>query len=366
VYRALIDSGPDGIVVVNQEGQIVLANSQTKKLFGFNRDELIGQSINVLMPERFRKQHIKHWGRFMGSPQLRPMGRGLELFGQRKDGAEFPVEISLSPLETEQGMLVLAAIRDVSERKHEEEALARHTADLSRSNEELVQFAYVASHDLQEPLRKIVAFGDRLSTYCGSVLDEQGRDYLYRMQSAARRMGQLIESLLELSRVATKGREFEAVDLNKVLSDVLADLEVLILQSGGRVEAGALPMVMADRSQMCQVLQNLIGNALKFRKEREAPVVRIRSQRNQHGDWEIHVTDNGIGFEEKYVDRIFRPFQRLHARDAFEGSGMGLAICNSIVARHAGQITAHGYPGIGSDFILTFPARSKSKAAKTQ
>ena len=252
---------------------------------------------------------------------------------------------------------------DITERKRAEEALEQKAAELARSNEELAQFAYVASHDLQEPLRKIVAFGDRLAAHSAPELDEQGRDYLERMQNAAKRMAQLIESLLELSRVTTKGAEFAVVDLNAVLSEVLTDLEVRIQQTQGRVEVGALPTVMADRSQMRQLFQNLIGNALKFHREDVPPVIQISGQQKR-GAWEIHVTDNGIGFDEKYTDRIFRPFQRLHGKNVFEGSGMGLAICSKIMARHAGQITAHSQPGKGSDFVLTLPTRSKTREAR--
>ena len=252
---------------------------------------------------------------------------------------------------------------DITERKRAEEALEQKAQELARSNEELAQFAYVASHDLQEPLRKIVAFGDRLVSHSSAELDEQGRDYLERMQNAAQRMGQLIESLLELSRVTTKGGEFAAVDLNAVLSEVLADLEVRIQQTNAQVEVGPLPAVMADRSQMRQLFQNLIGNALKFHREDAPPVIQISGQQKR-GAWEIHVTDNGIGFDEKYTERIFRPFQRLHGKNVFEGSGMGLAICNKIAARHAGEITAHSQPGRGSDFVLTLPTRSKTREAR--
>lgn len=177
-------------------------------------------------------------------------------------------------------------------------------------------------------------------------------------------MSQLIESLLNLSRVTTKGQAFEPVHLNKIMSEVLTDLEVRIQETGGRVEAEQLPTVMADRSQIRQLFQNLIGNALKFHRENVSPVVHIRSQQGGKGVWEIHITDNGIGFEEQYLDRIFRPFQRLHGKSEFEGSGIGLAICNKIMARHSGQITAHSQPGIGSDFVVTLPATPIAKGAK--
>lgn len=249
----------------------------------------------------------------------------------------------------------LAVAPDITERKQTEETLA-HCAELMRSNEELTQFVYVASHDLQQPLRRILSFGDRLSTHSAGTLDEEGRDYLESMQNAALHMSQLIQSLLEWSRVTATGQVFETADFNEIISDTMTDLDVRIQETGGRVEVKHLPTLMADRLLIRQLFQNLIGNALKFHKENVPPVVHIHSQREEEGDWEIHVTDNGIGFEERHLDRIFRPFQRLHGKSEFEGSGIGLAICNKIVARHSGQITARSQPGIGSVFVVTLPA----------
>ena len=234
---------------------------------------------------------------------------------------------------------------------------------------ELQEFAYGVSHDLQEPLRKITAFGDRLRDKCAMQLSEDGLDYLKRMQDAARRMSNLINDLLALSRVTTQAKPCVSVDLNTVVSEVLSDLEVLVEKSRGKVEVGSLPTIHADPTQMRQLFQNLIGNALKFRKQDVAPVIQIQAEpaarasslnndgENGHPLWQIKVQDNGIGFEDKYRDRIFEVFQRLHGRSEYEGSGIGLSLCRKIVSRHGGSISALGTPGAGATFLITLPEK---------
>jgi len=241
------------------------------------------------------------------------------------------------------------------ERKRAQDQLERTAARLSQSNRELQDFASVASHDLQEPLRKIQAFGDRLKNKCEQQLTDDSRDYLERMLNAASRMQTLINDLLTFSRVTTKAQPFSRVDLNLIAREVLSDLEVRIEQAGGRVEVSTLPVIDADPLQMRQLLQNLIANALKFRKPDQPPVVQIFAASND-GVCKIFVADNGIGFDEKYLDRIFTVFQRLHGRGAYEGTGVGLAVCRRIVERHQGSITASTQPGQGATFIVTLPA----------
>jgi signal transduction histidine kinase len=245
----------------------------------------------------------------------------------------------------------------------------RIEAELARSNAELEQFASVASHDLQEPLRKVLAFGDRLKAKYDELLDDEGRDYLKRMENASKRMQILINDLLTLSRVTTKGNPFIPVNLTDVVQQVLSDLEIRIQQTGGRVEVDNLPTIDADPTQIHLLMQNLIGNALKYHREEEAPVIKIKSKplNGQEQGWadrpsgnglrQIIVEDNGIGFDEKYLDRIFIPFQRLHSRGHYEGTGIGLAICRKVAERHGGSITAKSTPGKGTTFIVTLPIK---------
>jgi PAS domain S-box-containing protein len=257
--------------------------------------------------------------------------------------------------------------RDIHEIKMAQEALRaskerldQSTVQLERSNRELQDFAYVASHDLQEPLRKIVVFGDRLKEKCNEALGAEGCDYLERMQKAASRMQTLINDLLAFSRVTTKARPFTPVDLAEVAREVVLDLEARIDQAKGRVEIGPLPVIHAEGLQMRQLLQNLIGNALKFRKPEEPPVVKVAAQKMSDETGrevcELTVSDNGIGFDEKYLDRIFNVFQRLHTRNEYEGNGMGLAIVKKIALYHGGDITANSKPGTGATFRVTLPA----------
>ncbi len=291
------------------------------------------------------------------------------------------------PMRDERGAVVLwvGTNTDITERLQMEEELRLARAELEdrvrartaeltaanaaleRSNRELELFAYVASHDLQEPLRKIQAFGDRLVGKFAEQLGEQGQDYLRRMQSAASRMRTLIEDLLMFSRVATKPLPFIPVDLAAVARAVVSDLEGRIQQTGGRVELGELPSLEADPTQMRQLVQNLIGNGLKFHRPGEPPVVRVEGRvvpevsdgpARPAGPWcEITVRDNGIGFEEVYAERIFQIFQRLHGRNEYDGTGIGLAVCRKIVERHGGTITAHSRPGQGAVFTVRLPQR---------
>jgi PAS domain S-box-containing protein len=351
------------IFMLDPDGRVATWNAGAQRLKGYTAGEIIGRHFSCFYPQEARERDDPGRGLARAAAEGRFEDEGWRV---RKEGSRFWANVVLTALRDADGNLKGFAkiTRDVTERKRAEQKMAAYAARLQRSNKELEQFASVASHDLQEPLRKIQTFGDRLLSKCGDALDEEGREYLQRMQNAAARMRDLIQDLLTFSRVSSKARPFVPVDLGVVVREVVSDLEGVVQQTGGRVEVGALPVLEADPLQMRQLFQNLIGNGLKFHRPDEPPVVLV-SGRVVRGDdiphspelCEITVTDNGIGFEETYRERIFELFQRLHGRQEYEGTGMGLATCRKIVERHGGSITAHSTPGQGATFVVTLPSK---------
>jgi PAS domain S-box-containing protein len=369
-YELILNSAGEGICGLDPEGKATFANPAAAKLTGWPLEELIGKS----------EQEIFGCGP-SATPAAQAGRDSEERVFQRQDGTRFEVE-TVRTLIKENGRVVGAVLvfKDITERKRGQETLAQQAAELARSNTELEQFAFVASHDLQEPLRKIRAFGDRLKAKCDGLIPPEARDYLERMQNAAGRMRTLIDDLLAFSRVIRSADPFAPVELAAIAREVLSDLEVRIEKCGGRVEVGDLPVIQADPMQMRQLLLNLISNGLKFQPPGAAPVVKVQARiirleeatdtsfltkRGAGGAQapappqvcEISVQDNGIGFDEKYTDKIFAVFQRLHGRDAYEGTGVGLAVCRRITDRHHGTIIARSKPGQGATFIVTLPVR---------
>jgi len=482
-FRLVVESSPDGLVMVDKDGTIALVNEQTEVLFGNTREELVGQPVEVLVPERFRQQHEKDRENYIWNPEPRRMGEGRDLFGLRKDGTEFPVEIGLSPLVLDEGIFVLGAISDITERKRFEEELRtnrdylralvdnipdvvylkdrksryllcnkatveyherssedefigktdfdliskpraerryveeqelmgsgeaivnregyyvdshgrehwtlsslfplgdergrgyailgihhdvtermkaeieleRTTEELKRSNTELEQFAYIASHDLQEPLRMVVSYLQLIQRRYEGKLDKKADDFIGFAVDGAMRMKTLINDLLTYSRVGTQDKSFEPVEVSEVVDAALKNLKVAIAESQTKVTLGSLPRVIGDPVRLAQLFQNLIGNAIKFRGEK-SPEISIDAESREH-EWLISVQDNGVGFDSEYCDQIFQVFQRLHTREEAPGTGIGLAICKKIVERHSGRIWAESVEGEGSIFRFTLPTR---------
>jgi PAS domain S-box-containing protein len=483
IVRLAVEACPSGMIMTDAGSTIVLVNAEAERLFGYGREELLGRSIDILVPEARRALHGGHRASFVAKPQARRMGVGRDLYGVRKDGTKIPVEIGLNPIQTKDGLMVLSAITDISARKladvttrqlaereqlllavvessddaivtksldgtitgwnraaellfgypaqdaigrsidiivpvelrsevreilsrirkgekvdhHEtvriskdgrkidvslsvsplksatgeivgaakvarditrqkqdQRALAAHDEDLKRSNADLEQFAYVASHDLQEPLRMVASYTELLAEHYQGQLDEKAEKYINYAVEGAKRMQQLVKDLLAYSRVDSQAKAPTVVKSEIVVEDVLSRLKLAIDESHAQIAYDGLPAVRADTVQLAQVFQNLVGNALKFHGER-APQIRIGAER-KNDQWVFCVADNGIGIDMQYAERVFQMFQRLHERGRYAGSGIGLAIAKKIVERHGGRIWFDSRPQHGSTFYFTMPA----------
>jgi PAS domain S-box-containing protein len=400
--RTVLETSAEGIMVTGADGTIETFNRAAERILGYASAEVTGHKASDL---------IRPYGDIERRENLSPaeepwmhMRQGGEAAGRRQDGSIVPLAVSWSTFEIDGEKRYTIFLRDITEQKAAAAAQARllreleqeraslqqlsetleervklRTADLvrindalQRRNRELREFAHVASHDLQEPLRRIRSFADLLLSEHEDELDEQARHYVTRMCDAADRMSQLIADLRSFSSITTRTRPFEQVDLNRVAEEVISDLEIYIRETDGRIEVSALPTIDADSVQMRQLLQNLLINGLKFHKPGVPPIVEV-SAVIEHTEnltspgmemCVLMVKDNGIGFDEKYLDRIFSPFQRLHTRDSYEGTGMGLAICRRIAEHHGGMLTARSTPGEGAVFIVSLPIRHTNLASE--
>jgi PAS domain S-box-containing protein len=354
--RIMLESTSNAIARVNREGRITFLNAQMETIFGYSRTELLGQFIEVLIPERFRGGHPSFRAGFFANPVARTLGTGRDLYGLRKDGREIPVEIGLNPIATREGLEVLTSIIDIAERKRAEETVRRTALQLRATNKELEAFSYSVSHDLKAPLQRANGFSQALQEDYADKLDEQGKDYLRRLRAETQRMDQLIDDLLRLSMVTEEGIRYERVDMSSLALTVATCLQRAWPQRDVQFLAAPGLMAEGDTRLLRVLLENLIGNAWKFTSKHDR--VRIEfGAIQQNGETVYFVRDNGAGFDMAYADKLFTLFQRLHTMPDHPGTGIGLATARRIVHCHDGRIWAEGAVNQGATFYFTLGER---------
>ena len=346
-FRALLNSAPDATVIVNESGIIEMMNDQTEQLFGYTREELIGKTVELLIPHELAEKHAAHRLNFMQSARVRTMGEGIVLNAVKKNGQHFPVEISLSPLQTDEGLLVSAAVRDISRRRMLEQ-------DLRQSHAEMESFTYSVSHDLRAPLRNIVGFTSILEEEYTNQLDDEAKRLTGIIRSNTLKMGRLVDDLLEFARMRKQDLVKTHIDSNAMVTAVLADLKPQTAALSIEWHIADLLPANADRNMLRQVWINLLSNAVKY--SQHSPLIQIQVRSSvQDGQTVFSVKDNGVGFNEKYKHKLFNVFQRLHSPEQFEGTGVGLALVEKIVSRHGGRVWASGKENEGACFYFSLP-----------
>jgi len=360
---AIFEAALDCIIVIDEQGVIQDFNAAAETRFGCPRRKAIGvELVELFIPPASQTRYRDNLRRYVHAGEMGSMlGRRLELQMKRLDGTRFVAEIAMQPFPMQGEAAFAIFLHDVSARREAEQQREVYAAELKRSNRDLADFAHAVSHDLQEPLRSMTSYCQLVQRLAGASLDEEQKEYLGSAIEAGGRMKRLLQDLLAYSRVSTRGREFQAVDLNQVAADAAANLEIAIEESGATVEFNNLPAVKGEKTQLMQLLQNLTGNAIKFRGER-APVVTISSQ-PAGAMCRIAVSDNGIGIPPQHVERVFTIFQRLHTSEEYEGTGIGLSLCKRIVERHGGEISVTSTPGEGSTFTFTLQASERPPGA---
>lgn len=373
-FRLMIDSVTDyGIFLLDPNGNIVNWNKGAAAINGYSSEEIIGKHFSIFYPRSALERDWPAYELKVARADGRFEDEGWRL---RKDGSRFWANVVITALYDDDKTLLgfTKVTRDLTDRREQEEELresqrqlAEANSELGMKNRELEEFARVASHDLQEPLRKIASFSGLLMDEYGDALDGEGNMFLERITDAVGRMSNLVDELLTYSRIDGRAQVWKMVDLNDVMSDVRGDLQIRLRDTDGRIEWSDLPALQADPTQMRQLFQNLIGNSLKFHRLGVPPVVRISCEEVRDADGrsvcQVKVADNGIGFDEKYGAHIFAPFHRLHGHGRFEGSGLGLAICKRIVERHNGSISVDSRPGEGTVFSITLPCSQATAEA---
>lgn len=350
---SIFESAPNGMLVVDQAGKITQANSMVASIFRCAPQDLVGKSVEQLVPEELRHQHHHDRDAFLQRPSKRMMGARRDLYGVRFDETRVPLEVGLHPVDLDDGAEIVAAVVDISERKSYEQRIQERNKALEASNRELQEFAFIASHDLREPLRKIISFSKLLQEGGYGHLNQEGQEFSGYIVNAAERMRDLLTDLLAYSRVTSKASPLQDTRLNPLVEDVLEDLQLAIEECDAQINVRELPTVAVDKVQVRQLFQNLIGNALKYHHKDRRPVISVFDQSDE-SVFRIIVKDNGIGFAQEYAEQIFEVFRRLHDMRTFPGTGMGLAICRKIVQRHGGQLYARSVENEGTEMVIEF------------
>jgi len=362
-FQDLLDAVPDALVCVRQDGRITLINRQAETLFGYTQQELLGQPVEVLVPEQFRSAHVGHRSHFEAHPKIRPMGTGLDLSARRKDGTEFPAEISLSPIKTDRQFFVIAVIRDITDRRKIQEELKQlnagleqrvleRTAELNAANKELEAFSYSVSHDLRAPLRSMQGFSKILLEEHAPHLPEEAQRYLRLVAENCAQMGCLVDDLLTFSRLSRQSLNRRHVSTAALVRQCLEELQAEREGRSVAITVGDLPDCLADSSLLKQVWMNLLSNAIKFTRTRRRAEIEIGCGQAQ-GARAYYVKDNGVGFDMQDADKLFGVFQRLHRAEDYEGTGVGLAIVQRIIYRHGGRVWAEAAVNQGATFFFT-------------
>ena len=352
---AVVDNVLDGIITIDEGGTVESFNAACVRIFGYRPDEVLGKNIKMLMPDPYHSGHDGYLANYLATGEAKIIGTsGREAMAQRRDGTVFPIDISVSAFTVDGVRHFSGIVRDITRQKQAEENRQRLLERLTESNTELERFAYVASHDMQEPLRMVLNFSQIVATDYADKLDDEGREYLKIVGDSAMRMRDMVQDLLDYARLGQEGRILAPVDMEKEVDHVLVNLSQMITASQARITYDVLPTVTGHAVQLMRLLQNLIGNAIKFQPKGRLPVVHV-GVAEQDDNWLFSVRDNGVGIDPAFAGQIFEPFRRLHTWEAVAGTGLGLAVCRKITDSHGGRIWVESRPGEGSTFYFTLP-----------
>ena len=353
--QSIVDNTVEGLITINQMGIVESYNKACEEMFGYDAKEVVGQNIKVLMPDPYRTEHDGYLRKYHDTKNKKIIGTIREVQGMKKDGTIFPIDLSVSEVTVEGQTLYSGIVRDISERKKAEE-------EIMRSNAELERFAYIASHDLQEPLRMVSSFTNLLNEEYNDRFDKQAEEYMTFIMDASHRMQNLIGDLLEYSRIGYEDAGFTDVDALSHTNLAISNLQEIIGETGAQISVSDLPTIHANPIRFSRLMQNLIGNAIKYRDKSRTPIISVEAKDNKN-EWIFSVQDNGIGMKEEYLEKIFVIFKRLHGKNEYSGTGIGLAVCKKIVESFHGRIWAESNSGSGSVFYFTIPKQKTERIA---